>query len=124
MKTVFRVSTLAFLLLFGSQKSFAQDQQLTFKIISNGTATDIKKYEDALKKADMESYRYKTHRCVIQFDDGVKAELFSAMELISMGMKINGDNYSDNRDPKYIQPTFHLTDAGTLVAMYPAISPK
>lgn len=111
-------------IVFGISSSAFSQEKSTFKIIDNGSVKDINLYEEAVKKADMENYRYKTKRNIIEFDNGLKVELLSAQEMFILNLKVDMNNYSDTRDPKYIQPIFHLTDQGTLVAMYRKVDPK
>lgn len=107
-----------FVFIFASSFSQEANSPGSFQIINNGNVADIQLYNVAIHKADMENYRYKTKRNTILFDNGLKAELISAEEMFAQGMKVNTNNYSDTRDPLYIQPVFHLNDNGTLSAMY------
>jgi len=106
--------------VFFCKSSFSQETNSisNFQITDNGNVADIQLYNVAINNADLENYRYKTKRNTILFDNGLKAELISAEEMFALGMKVNINNYSDTRDPLYIQPVFRLNDNGTLSAMY------
>ncbi|MBI4932202.1 MAG: hypothetical protein HY841_15695 [Bacteroidetes bacterium] len=118
---IFHVRNFVFILsIFFCKNIFSQQTAApaTFQITNNGTAADIQPYKDAINNANMENYRCKTKRNTILFDNGLKAELISAGEMLALGKNVNINQYSDTRDPLYIQPVFHLNDNGTLSAMY------
>lgn len=103
--------------------SHAQTETKTFNITNNGTVTlsDLPKYENAILTANMESFRNKTTRTTLYFDNGLTIELLSAQELYILGVNINPNDYVDSRDPKFTFPTFHLTNEGHLLAFYQSI---
>ncbi len=112
------------ILAFFSHKSNAQSKSFkenAFKIIKTAGVTNLSAYEKALKVPDIESFRYKTKRNTLAFDNGITVELLSAQELFIKGEAVEPNNYSDSRDKKYIQPIFHLADNGSLIAMYTKI---
>lgn len=88
----------------------SQTDYRTFKIISTGTVSEIgiAQYESAIMSASMENYRLKTKSNIIVFDSGVKIELKSAQESYILGASINPAEYSDERDSRYTDPTFHV----------------
>ncbi len=108
------------LMMITSMLSFSQNSPKTFNVLENGSVilTDITKYENSINSANMESYRNKTIRVTLMFDNGFKLELLSAQELFIMGYSINPSRYSDIRDTRYSIPTFHLTNDGYLIALY------
>lgn len=118
------VVSIVFLSLFFSQHLFAQENAPTFRVICNGTAVDINKYIVAVQAADMESYRYRSFADTLVFDNGVLIEFYSAQQLFVTGKNIVVDNYSDERNPHYIKPVFHLTEQGTLIAFYQPVLTK
>lgn len=103
--------------------SHAQTETKTFNITNNGTVTlsDLPKYENAILTANMESFRNKTTRTTLYFDNGLTIELLSAQELYILGVNINPNDYVDSRDPKFTFPTFQLTSDGHLIALYQSI---
>lgn len=107
-------------LFFLSNESKAQSvyKENSFKITNAASVTNLSVYEKALNVPDIESFRYRTKRNTLVFDNGLTVELLSAQELFIKGENILPNNYSDTRDKKYIQPVFRLADNGSLVAMY------
>ena len=65
-------------------------------------------YEKVLGEADFESYRLKTKRDTLVFDNGFKVELLSAQELFILGENIDINNYSDTRDSQYTKPILRI----------------
>lgn len=92
----------------------------TFQVVDDAgiEPVEYEKYKLALEKANMDNYRNKTRNQIIEFDNGLKIELFSAKELVIRGYSINVNEFTDERDPKFTFPTFHLTDTGDLLAFY------
>src|SRR5258708_3453600 len=112
------------ILVFFSQESNAQSKSFkenAFKIIKTAGVTNLSAYEKALNVPDIESFRYRTKRNTIEFDNGFTVELLSAQELFIKGEIIEPNNYSDTRDKRYIQPIFHLADNGSLIALHSKI---
>lgn len=95
----------------------------TFRVIDDVKLSDeeLSKYVTAIEKADMNSYRNRTKRQILTFDNGLKVELYSAKELIIKGINLDINDYQDTRDPKFTFPTFHLAENGYLVALYKKI---
>ena len=115
---------LSLILVFFSQESNAQSKSFkesTFKIIKTAGVTDLSVYEKALNVPDIESFRYRTKRNTLVFDNGITVELLSAQELFIKGEIVEPNNYSDTRDKRYIQPIFHLAENGSLIAMHTKI---
>lgn len=96
----------------------AQVQAKTYSVTNTGNVSNIKQYEDAFVKANMESYRYQNKRCIIKFDSGVEIEMLSARELIAQGNNVNLNDYKFGDVPNWIPPVFHLNSDGTLSAIY------
>jgi hypothetical protein len=88
----------------------SQTDYRTFKVVSTGTVSEIEitQYELAIKGASMESYRFKTKSNIIVFDSGFKVELKSAQECYILGVNMDPSGYSDTREARYTDPTFHL----------------
>ena len=115
--------TLSLLLALGFTNICAAQTKKTFQIISKGKATNIREYKIAIKKANMEHYRYRSHPDTLSFDNGLKFVLFSAQTLKEKGQTIDLYNYTNPEDKVYstkyyTNPTFHLTPKGTLIALY------
>lgn len=124
-KEIFKTILILFLSSFFLPNKFnAQSKTFkenSFKIVKTAEITDISIYEKALNVPDIESFRFKTKRNTLVFDNGVTVELLSAQELFIKGETIEPSAYSDTRDKIYVQPIFHLTDKGSLITMYTKI---
>jgi len=87
----------------------AQEQNnVSYKIIDNGSVKDIQPYIDALNTANFKYHRLRNKRTTIIFDTGVKVELFSANELIAAGKKINATDYPEVFPAGRQEPLFKL----------------
>ncbi len=116
---LFNIMLCHFICLFlFTTSSYAQAQAKTYSVTNTGNVSNIKLYEDAFAKANMESYRYQNKRCIIKFDSGVEIEMLSARELIAQGNNINLNDYKYSDVPNWTLPIFHLNSDGTLSAMY------
>ncbi len=105
-----------------SMMSFTMKSQSinTFDVIENGNVqeSEIPKYKAAILSSNMESYRNKSTRDTLSFDNGLKFVLYSAQELYILGYVISPNDYDSYRDPKYTNPIFYLSDTGYLIALY------
>lgn len=90
----------------------AQDQkevkEQTYKIVDNGSVTNIQPYIDALNNSDMRNHRLRNKRYTIVFDKGVKVELFSATEISNSGLTRNVSEYPEDFDSTRQEPIFAL----------------
>lgn len=120
LKTNFMLAAMAgvFALLLCSFASSLQIPEKTFRVVNNGSVSDINAYETAFTKADMESYRYQNKSCTLKFDTGIEIEMYSAQELINQGHNVVLSNYKIADSPNWIQPVFRLNLDGTLTALY------
>ncbi len=90
----------------------AQEQKevkdLTYKIVDNGSVTNIQPYIDALNNSDMRNHRLLNKRYVVVFDKGVKVELFSATEISQSGIPIKLSEYPEIFNSSRQEPVFAL----------------
>lgn len=87
----------------------AQEQQnVTYKIIENGSVKNIQPYIDALNTANFKYHRLRSKRTTITFDTGLKVELFSATELAAAGKNVNPADYPESFPAKREEPLFKL----------------
>lgn len=120
----FHYITLLFMLI-GTHFTFGQSY--TFKVLPNQHVKNTKVYIDAIQKANMENYRYRTQPNTLQFNNGLKFVLTSAQELKENGRNINLLSYKNPDEilaesPNYQNPTFKLAENGNLIALYPPYS--
>ena len=83
-------------------------QGQTYAITSNGTVTDIQPYIAAMNNSDMKYHRLKNVRHTIEFNTGVKVELFSASEINTSVRSVNLSDYPVAFDSKRDIPVFSL----------------
>ena len=76
-----RICYLAVTLLVTPFALKAEELGVTYQFVNAQEIGSVEKYEEALKKADFDVYRLKNKRRVLEFDNGLKIELFSAAEL-------------------------------------------
>lgn len=69
---------------------FAQEKENDTYVFLNATAThNVEQYVIAFSTADMTKFRFEDKRNVIEFENGLKVELFSANELIQKGYEVD-----------------------------------
>ena len=69
---------------------FAQEKKNeTYKFLNANKVSNVGKYKTALSTANMTKFRYENKRNTIEFENGLKVELFSANELISNGYTVD-----------------------------------
>ncbi len=85
-----------------------EENNITYKIIDNGSVTNIQPYIDAMNSANFKYHRLRNNRNIIIFDTGVKIELYSANELIASGKNINATDYPESFSSTRQVPLFVL----------------
>jgi len=87
----------------------AQEQNnLTYRIIENGTVQNVQPYIDALNASNLKYHRLKDTRTTILFETGVKVELYSANELLTAGRAINPSDFPITFPATRVEPSFVL----------------
>lgn len=99
---------ITFLFFFVLSTKAQEQENVTYRIVDNGSATNVQAYINALNKSNMKYHRLKNTRHIITFDTGVKVELFSATELIAAGKTIVLADYPESFDPQNAEPIFLL----------------
>ena len=100
-----------FLLAFMVVATIAISQEqnnVTYKIVDNGSVTNIQPYIDALNSANFKYHRLRNSRNLITFDTGLKVELYSANELIANGRNITVTDYPESFPSNREVPLFVL----------------
>jgi hypothetical protein len=83
-------------------------QGQTYAITSNGSVTDIQPYIAAMNNSDMKYHRLKNTRHTVEFNTGVKVELFSASEINASVRALNLSDYPENFASTRDIPVFSL----------------
>lgn len=83
-------------------------QGQTYTITSNGSVTDIQPYIAAMNNSDMKYHRLKNTRHTVEFNTGVKVELFSASEINASVRALNLSDYPESFAPTRDIPVFSL----------------
>lgn len=83
-------------------------QGKTYAITGNGTVTDVQPYIDALNNSNMKYHRLKNTRTTIEFNTGVKVELFSATEINANVHRLVISDYPDSFSTTRDIPVFSL----------------
>lgn len=89
----------------------------TFKIIQTDSKFSTDFCEKAISEANWCGFRYENKRNLIQFESGLKIELFSAKEI---GETNSNCFLTDYRD--FSNDIWRLTDNGTIVHLMPTLS--
>lgn len=103
-KTLLLLVGICFSVVLNAQEIQGQ----TYAITSNGSVTDIQPYIAAMNNSDMKYHRLKNTRHTIEFNTGVKVELFSASEINTSVHSLNLSDYPEAFDPKRDIPIFSL----------------
>ena len=83
-------------------------QGKTYAIIGNSAISSMQPYIDALNNSDMKYHRLKKVRNIIEFNTGVKVELFSATEINANVHPLNLSDYSEKFPTNRDIPVFSL----------------
>ncbi len=104
LKIIFLFAGICFSMILNAQEIQGQ----TYAITSNGSVTDIQPYIDAMNNSDMQYHRLKNTRHTIEFNTGVKAELYSATEINTAVRALNLSDYPENFSSTRDIPVFSL----------------
>lgn len=111
------------LILFVNYSYGQEVKEKTYKFLNPMMVKNINQYEKAFSTADMSSFRFKDKSNVIEFESGLKVEIFSGQKLFSEGFQVDfsklmsentlkNKNYvfSISNDGKYILRKFTKTE--------------
>ena len=74
--------------------SFSQEvEKITYKFLNPESVPNISDYKLAFSTADMSAFRYESKNNIIEFQSGLKVELFSINELRNVNSKLNLQNF-------------------------------
>lgn len=108
MKNFYKIIFFFVLFAFTFSMSAQEQNNQTYRIIDNGSVTNVQPYIDALNTANMKYHRLRNARHIITFDTGLKVELFSAAELIAAGRNVVATDYPENFSANREEPLFKL----------------
>ncbi len=112
--------------LFISNSAFSQVENSdaivevtnSFRIINQGKVNNIQLYVDALNNANLDKYRMFDKRRILQFDTGVKIELYSVNELKEKGTKYDESKIKDGDYSTVHHATFKLNESGHILELH------
>ena len=85
-----RFTHLMLLFTMVASLSYGQEEKgITYQIVNPEVAGDVNTYIEAFSTADMTKFRYKNKSTTIEFESGLKIELFSANQLINNGVVVD-----------------------------------
>jgi len=96
----------------------------TFIVTSRAGSFEAEEAISAVSDADMDMYRLRSLHRKLVFDNGVVIELFSAIEIKSLGFDINIENYSENLPEGYQEPIYSIAPNGNLMQFHKSLPTK
>jgi hypothetical protein len=111
-----------FFFLFFSLSVFSQAPETTipgsFQLIKNNFPDQSVFFTKSILKSNLETYRLKNKRVVLEFKNGFQCELLSAKEVFMSGVKVDMNTYQENFDKDFALPIFSINEHGWLMAEY------
>lgn len=81
---------LVIVMLFFTAISFGQEtNNETYRFVNSNTVNNVNDYVVALSTADMTIFRYANKSSTIEFESGLKVELYSANHIVSIGKVVD-----------------------------------
>lgn len=117
---VFSFSIFSFQLAAQENDGPREANNKTYKIIDNGSVTNIQPYIDAMNNSNFMNHRLRDKHYVVVFQSGVKVELFSAKEIIANGWQVNLSDYPEAFDSKRDEPVFALAANNYIIEYHTA----
>jgi len=106
---LFLLITLFFSSLFYGQ----EEKDVTYRFLNSNVVSSTSGYENAMSTADMSAFRYKDDSSIIEFEGGLKIELFSANQLISVGKNVDMSKVLVSEPVNKNEYVFKLSSNGT-----------
>lgn len=113
---------IAFLLICLPLLSFVETKSWVY--LNPAAVTDLKPYDEALAKCDLDRYRYFDKRTVLHFENGLDVELFSANEMTALGMPVKTDRVRTQEPEFDTKPIFRLSPNGVILEIQTRIKVK
>ncbi len=102
------------LLWFGGS---AQTGSQSFVIVNSGSVTNIADYIEALKINDLDRFRALEYRTVMQFQEGVVAELLSGNEMVQLGLSVDLSQVNATNVDRMRHSQFTLHSSGRILEL-------
>lgn len=119
MKKLFTTLTFNVLFLFITINANSQNSSYTFRIISPYTLSQEDFYKQSIASANLESYRLRNERVILNFKGGFQVELYSAEEILQRGIsQINPMDYLLSFPKDFKLPLFEVHSNGMLSAEF------
>ena len=129
MKNKFRILLLSSIIFTASADIYSQSTIVessatqvtteTYRILNLPNLPDLSSYDNAMKEASFDSYRFIDKRRNLVFESGVVIELFSVNEVKALGIVIDETKATSNELPQgYTPPTYKITTDGKIVAVH------
>ena len=104
---------IAFLLICLPLFSFVETKSWVY--LNPTAVADLKPYDEALAKADLDRYRYFDKRTVLHFENGLDVELLFANELTAIGIPVKTDRVRTAEPSFDTKPIFRLSPNGVIL---------
>jgi len=102
-----------------------EELNITYKIQNPESVSDLEKYEAALKKADLNSYRLQNESYTFKFESGLIVEVYSAEYLKSIDKLIGEiDSFPKSFSPERYDSVFQLAENDYIVEIRPTSTSK
>lgn len=102
-----------------------EELNVTYKITNPELVTDLYKYEAALRKADLDSYRMQNESYIIKFESGLMVEVYSAEYLNSINrLSLEISSFPETFSPERFDSVFQLAENDYIVEIRPTASSK
>lgn len=120
MKKLLHVTfTFNVIFLFVAINANSQNSNYTFRIISSSTLNQEDFYKQSIASANLESYRLRNERVILNFKGGFQVELYSAEEILQRGIsQINPMDYLLSFPKDFKLPLFEVHSNGMLSAEF------
>lgn len=107
---------LTLLLLIFTSLAFSQEvQNKTYQIVNPEIVVNTSRYTNAFSTADMTKFRYADKSYIIEFESGLKVELFSANKLVSNGIAVDTSKILTSEPSNKGEYVFDISEDGKYI---------
>lgn len=104
-----------FLLVFSCHMYGQEIKDSSYKFLNPTSVNNLSDYELAFSTADMSQFRFKEKSNIIQFESGLKVELFSADVLVKNNLKVNYSMLMSGDKKQHNDYFFKISDDGKYI---------